>query len=221
MSRAEQTQKSRGSAEPSRPVPLVADTGERVPLTTSSGAPVVVKRSARRRRTVSAAWRDGAAVISIPGHFSQAQEQEWVRRMLAKLETRGARPAGRTATNDTELARRAAELSERFLAGDAVPESIRWVSNQNDRWGSATPARGTIRISDKIKEMPAWVVDYVILHELAHLLEAGHGPRFWRLLQTYPQLERAKAFLAGAAFAMGRGLQDDDDVVDGTAESDD
>ena len=213
-------QKSRGSAESSRPVPLVADTGERVPLTTSSGAPVVVKRSARRRRTVSAAWRDGAAVISIPGHFTQAQEQEWVRRMLAKLETRSARPAGRTATNDTELARRAAELSERYLAGDAMPESIRWVSNQNDRWGSATPARGTIRISDKIKEMPAWVVDYVILHELAHLLEAGHGPRFWRLLQPYPQLERAKAFLSGAAFAMGRGLQDDDDVVDGADESD-
>jgi len=148
-------------------VPLVADSGERVPLTTSSGAPVVVKRSARRRRTVSAAWRDGAAVISIPGHFSQAQEQEWV-----------------------------------------------------PRRGSATPARGSIRISDKIKEMPAWVVDYVILHELAHLLESGHGPRFWRLLQPYPQLERAKAFLSGAAFAMGRGLQDDDDVVDGAAESD-
>ena len=212
MSRAEQTQESRRSATPSRPVPLVADTGDRVALTTSTGAPVVVKRSARRRRTVSAVWRDGAAVISIPGHFSQAQEREWVQRMLARLETRSSRPEGRTAASDTDLARHAAELSLRYLAGDAVPTSIRWVSNQNDRWGSATPARGTIRISDKIKDMPAWVVDYVILHELAHLLEPGHGPRFWRLLQAYPELERAKAFLSGAAFAMGRGLQDGDDV---------
>lgn len=208
-------QKSRGSAATSRPMPLVAGTGERVPLTTSSGLPVVVKRSERRRRTVSATWRDGTAVISIPGHFSPAQEHEWVQRMLAKLETRHARLAGSTASNDADLARRAAELSRTYLDGRAVPASIRWVSNQNDRWGSATPARGTIRISDKIKEMPSWVVDYVILHELAHLLEAGHGSRFWQLLQTYPQLERAKAFLSGAAFAMGRGLHDEENVVDG------
>jgi predicted metal-dependent hydrolase len=64
--------------------------------------------------------------------------------------------------------------------------------------------------------MPDWVVDYVILHELAHLLEAGHGPRFWQLLSGYPQLEQAKAFLAGAAYAMGRGLGDD--PVDGGAD---
>ncbi|WP_312856731.1 M48 metallopeptidase family protein [Arthrobacter mobilis] len=178
-----------------------------LPSTTRDGVPVVVKRSHRRRRTVSAAWRDGTAVISIPGHFTRTQEQLWVRRMLEKLQ---ARPAGAGAPrSDEELLRRSLDLSRRFLGGQARPASIRWVSNQNGRWGSATPARGTIRISDKIGGMPAWVVDYVILHELAHLLEAGHGPRFWQLLAGYPQLERAKAFLEGAAYAMGRGLGDD------------
>ncbi|MFD1213465.1 M48 family metallopeptidase [Arthrobacter sp. GCM10027362] len=186
--------------------PAAAGIGEQ-PVTTRDGAPVVVKRSNRRRRTVSAAWRDGAAVISIPGHFTRTQELLWVRRMLEKLEER---PAGTGRTrSDEELLRRARELSGRFLGGRAQPAGIRWVSNQNGRWGSATPARGTIRISDKIDGMPVWVVDYVILHELAHLLEAGHGPGFWQLLSGYPHLDRAKAFLEGAAYAMGRGLGDD------------
>jgi predicted metal-dependent hydrolase len=184
-----------------------AGNGIAQPVTARDGSPVVVKRSDRRRRTVSAAWRNGAAVISIPGHFTKAQELLWVRRMLEKLE---AKPSGTGAPrSDEELLQRAQDLSARFLAGKARPASIRWVSNQNGRWGSATPARGTIRISDKIGGMPAWVVDYVILHELAHLLEPGHGPRFWQLLSGYPHLDRAKAFLAGAAYAMGRGLADD------------
>jgi len=193
----------------------VAGSGIAQPVTTRDGSPVVVKRSNRRRRTVSAAWRDGSAVISIPGHFTKTQELLWVRRMLDKLETS---PAGRSAQrSDQDLLRRARELSGRYLSGRAQPAGIRWVSNQNGRWGSATPARGTIRISDKINGMPGWVVDYVILHELAHLLEAGHGPRFWQLLSGYPDLDRAKSFLAGAAYAMGRGLGDDP-VDDGIGE---
>jgi predicted metal-dependent hydrolase len=197
--------------------PAAAGSGIAQPVATRDGTPVVVKRSNRRRRTVSAAWRDGAAVISIPGHFTKTQELLWVRRMLEKLETRPAR--GSAPRSDQDLLRRARELSGRYLSGRAEPASIRWVSNQNGRWGSATPARGTIRISDKIDGMPGWVVDYVILHELAHLLEAGHGPGFWQLLSGYPDLDRAKAFLAGAAYAMGRGLGDDP-VDDGTDEED-
>jgi predicted metal-dependent hydrolase len=197
--------------------PAAAGSGIAQPVATRDGTPVVVKRSNRRRRTVSAAWRDGAAVISIPGHFTKTQELLWVRRMLEKLETRPAR--GSAPRSDQDLLRRARELSGRYLSGRAEPASIRWVSNQNGRWGSATPARGTIRISDKIDGMPGWVVDYVILHELAHLLEAGHGPGFWQLLSGYPDLDRAKAFLAGAAYAMGRGLGDD--PVDGGTDEED
>ena len=46
--------------------------------------------------------------------------------------------------------------------------------------------------------MPQWVIDYVLLHELAHLLVAGHDAAFWRLLEAYPETERAKAFLDGS-----------------------
>lgn len=177
-----------------------------VPATTSTGIPIQVRRSARRKRTVNAVFRDGVALVSIPASFSAAQEAEWVRRMVAKLEDRAAVQPD-PAAGENELMRRAADLSRTYLSGRARPESVRWVSNQNSRWGSATPARGTIRLSDKLQGMPQWVVDYVLLHELAHLLVPSHGPAFWRLLEAYPQTETAKAFLSGAAFASSRGLK--------------
>lgn len=171
---------------------------------------VVVRRSARRRRTVAAFWEDGQAVVAIPAHFTKAQEAEWVRRMVDKLHRQGERRSRgigrRPAAGDTELAAHAAVLSGRYLGGRAVPSSVRWVGNQNSRWGSATPADGTIRLSEKLRPMPQWVIDYVLLHELAHLLVAGHGPAFWRLLEAYPETQRAKAFLEGVAYATSRGL---------------
>jgi hypothetical protein len=85
------------------------------------------------------------------------------------------------------------------------------VTNQNSRWGSATPADGTIRLSNKLQAMPQWVIDYVLLHELAHLLVAAHNAHFWQLLEAYPETERAKAFLEGVAFATSRGLTGDAD----------
>ena len=105
----------------------------------------------------------------------------------------------------TRVARRAAELSRDYLGGRAVPVSVRWVDNQASRWGSATPAHGTIRISRAVAAMPAYVRDYVLLHELAHLIEPGHTPRFWGLLGRYERLERARGYLAGYAAARGIG----------------
>lgn len=178
-------------------------------LTTPDGAPVEVRRSARRTRTVAAFWEDGTAVVAIPARFTAAQEAEWVDRMLAKLHRQGERRSAsgrKRPASDAALAAYAAQLSARYLGGRAVPASVRWVSNQNSRWGSATPAEGTIRLSDKLKPMPQWVIDYVLLHELAHLLVAGHNAAFWKLLEAYPDTQRAKAFLEGVAFATSRGL---------------
>ena len=190
---------------------------EAIPLTTHDGAPVVVRRSARRRRTVAAFWEDGTAVVAIPAHFSKVQESEWVHRMLEKLRLQGARRSRgegrRRPATDAALAAHAAELSNKYLGGRAVPSSVRWVSNQNSRWGSATPADGTIRLSNKLQSMPQWVIDYVLVHELAHLLVAGHNANFWRLVEAYPETERAKAFLEGVAFATSRGLSPDSDPV--------
>jgi predicted metal-dependent hydrolase len=179
--------------------------------TTADGAPVEVRRSARRTRTVAAFWENGTAVVAIPARFTAAQEKEWVQRMLAKLHKQGERGAAssrKRPASDAALAAHAAQLSEQYLGGRSRPASVRWVSNQNSRWGSATPAEGTIRLSDKLRPMPQWVIDYVLLHELAHLLVARHNAAFWKLLEAYPETARAKAFLEGVSFAMARGLKD-------------
>jgi predicted metal-dependent hydrolase len=199
-----------------RPAQYAAVPG--VPLTTPDGAPVEVRRSARRRRTVAAFWENGTAVVAIPASFTRTQEREWVHRMLEKLRLQGERGtpgAGkRRPRNDAALASHAAELSAKYFGGRAAPSSVRWVSNQNSRWGSATPSDGSIRLSEKLRPMPQWVIDYVLLHELAHLLVAAHNAAFWRLLEAYPDTERAKAFLEGVSFATSRGLAADGDAGD-------
>ena len=170
---------------------------------------VEVRRSRRRLRTVTA-YRDGdRTVVMIPARFTRAQEREWVDRMVARLsaQDRRRRPG------DAELITRANDLSSRYLGGLARPSSVTWAANQNARWGSCTPADGTIRLSTRIQGMPAWVIDYVLLHELAHLVEQGHGTRFWTLLEAYPRTERARGYLEG--FAAARDLRIGDDAPSG------
>jgi predicted metal-dependent hydrolase len=168
---------------------------------------VEVRRSSRRRRTVSAYRQNGRTIVLIPARFTKAEERQWVATMVARLE----KGDQRRRPSDADLRTRAAELSQRHLGGLARPTSIRWVSNQNSRWGSCTPADGTIRISARLKGMPGYVLDYVVLHELAHLLAPGHGPEFWGLLQGYQRLERARGYLEGVASAAGLQLSDLED----------
>ncbi|MGW4424107.1 M48 metallopeptidase family protein [Streptosporangium sp. NPDC004631] len=158
---------------------------------------VEVRRSSRRRRTVSA-YRDGEkTIVLLPAGLSSTDEEQWVRRMLDRL----AAKEQRRRPSDDDLFERATELSARYLDGEARPSSVRWVDNQQHRWGSCTPDHGTIRISTRLRGMPSWVVDYVIVHELVHLLVPSHGPRFWSLVEHYPKAERARGFLEGFSTA--------------------
>jgi predicted metal-dependent hydrolase len=172
--------------------------------TVVDGVSVEVRRSARRRRTVSAYRQEGRLVVLVPARMSRAEEGEWVRTMVARV----AASEQRRQRSDSDLERRALELSRDLLGGRAGPSSVRWVSNQHSRWGSCTPADASIRLSDKLRDMPRWVVDYVLLHELAHLLQPGHGPEFWQLLRGYPRLERARGYLQGVSAASGLDLSD-------------
>lgn len=179
-------------------------------------AQVEVRRSARRRRTVSA-YRDGdRIVVMIPGRFTRAQEAEWVAKMVARLDT-GASRGRRRSGGDAVLASRAANLAELYLDGRAHPASVRWVSTMRTRWASCTPADGTIRLSEKLRELPGWVQDYVLVHELAHLLVPGHGADFWRLVGRYPRAERARGYLDGVSAAAHLQIRDDlaEDVLAG------
>jgi predicted metal-dependent hydrolase len=129
------------------------------------------------------ARRDGdKTVVMMPAGLSADEEQEWIATVLDRLARRDAR-----------------ELAVRYLDNLVAPASVRWVSNQHSRWGSCTPEDGTIRLSTQLRGMPAWVVDYVLVHELTHLIEPGHGPAFWALVNRYPKTERARGYLEGVA----------------------
>ncbi|WP_228990566.1 M48 family metallopeptidase [Streptomyces sp. DH8] len=168
---------------------------ENRPARAAAASAVEVRRSTRRRKSVSAYREGDRTIVLIPARMSQAEERRWVGVMLDKL----AAQESRRVPGDTELSERAARLSAQYFDGRARPVSVRWVTNQNTRWGSCTPAEGSIRLSHRLQGMPEYVVDYVLLHELAHLLVPGHGPEFWRLLEEYPRTERARGYLEGVA----------------------
>ncbi len=156
---------------------------------------VVVVRSTRRRRNVEAKLVDGHLQVSIPAWMSESEEARWAAEMLRRWERR-------SAADDLDLAARAAALAAKYRL--PTPRSIRWVSNQHDRWGSYTPADGAIRLSDRMARFPLWVIDYVIVHELAHLVEHGHGRAFRALEARYPRSERAIGYLLAAGLVADR-----------------
>jgi predicted metal-dependent hydrolase len=160
---------------------------------------VEVRRSSRRKKTISAEIVGDALLVSIPARLSRAEEQEWVTVMASRMAERRRRDRLNT---DGDLARRAADLADRYLGG-IRPADIGWVTNQKSRWGSCSPDEGVIRISLALVDYPAWVRDYVIVHELAHLLVADHSPEFWDLVNRYPLTERARGFLIAKGIEEG------------------
>src|SRR5215213_3221202 len=167
---------------------------------------VEVRRSSRRRRTVTAYRERDTIVVLIPQRMSKADEQTFVKDMVERVLAREARAS--TPRGDDALATRARELAATYLASalEQAPEprAVSWVTNQQQRWGSCTPSTGVIRLSHRLQPLPAWVVDYVLLHELAHLVEPTHSERFWSLVGRYPAAEKAKGYLEG--FLAGQGV---------------
>jgi len=152
---------------------------------------IKIIRSKKRQKTISAREVGGAFVVQAPAGMSDAELQP----IIAKLRQRWQKRQLKTGLDDTVLQRRAQELNRQYFGGKLVWKSIGWVTNQNTRLGSCTPAQQTIRLSHRLATMPAFVRDYVIVHELAHLLEANHGPKFWKLVNRYPKTERARGYL--------------------------
>jgi len=160
---------------------------------------VEIVRSPRRRKTITAERREGRVVVRLPAGLTAAEERTWVDRMVTRI-TERERLSRLNARRDLERA--AGRLNDRYFDGRLRWRAIRYVSNQRDRFASCTPEDRTIRISDRIAEMPTWVRDYVVIHELAHFAVANHSPAFWRLVNRYPMSERARGYL------IARGLEE-------------
>ena len=151
-------------------------------------APFVVEvtRSTRRRKTVGAHLVGGVLRIALPSWMSRAEEAHWIREMSGRFERK-------MSADRLRLDERAATLARRHDL--RVPVTIRWANDMRSRWGSCTPSQGTIRISTRLATFPDWVIDYVIVHELAHLDVLGHNAEFWQLVYRYPKAERAIGYL--------------------------
>jgi predicted metal-dependent hydrolase len=161
---------------------------------------VEIRTSTRRRKTIGAHWEGGRIVVVVPHRLPMRDRQAYADELAARL------IAGRARRRPTDaaLTARAAELSLRYFDGQAVPSSVTWSSRQHARWGSCTPSDRTIRISDRLRGVPAWVLDTVLVHELAHLIHAEHSPEFHRLVDRHPRMAESDAFLAGYALGLER-----------------
>ena len=150
---------------------------------------VVIKRSARRKKTIQARMVSGRMEVLAPARISDAALQGHIEKLRARLE-------GRVyAKDDAHLQERAGLLNRRYFQGSLTWSSIRYSANQERRRGSCNCLTRSILISSKLAGLPQWVEDYVIVHELAHLLEANHGKRFKALVRRYPLAERAIGYL--------------------------
>lgn len=152
---------------------------------------VEVIRSTKRRKTVQARMVGERIVVRVPAHLTEKEEADAVAEVVRKL----GKKTSSLVAGDAELTERADELNRKFLEGRATVGSIRWVGNQNSRWGSCSTATGDIRISDRLKHVPGYVLDSVIVHELVHTFISGHTAEFHRWASRAPNAERAEGYL--------------------------
>ena len=149
-------------------------------------------RSKKRRKTVAARVEDGVLIVYLPARMSEEEGRAWVDRMAARFRGRAERDADAA---QADLKRRAARLNRKYFEGRLEYASIVYVTNQTSKYGSCSPGSRRIRISHRMASAPPFVLDYIIVHELAHLIEANHGRRFWKLVHRYPLAERAIGYL--------------------------
>lgn len=163
-------------------------------------------RSIKRKKTISATFQNGVLVVRVPRGMSKREELDWVHKMRERLEGRKKR---RPHQGNEELQALGQELNRRYFNGE-LSFSMSWTEQQRSRWGSCTTLTGDIRIARDLTKMPPYVLEYVVVHELAHLLVPDHSAEFWEFVARYPKTERARGYLQG--FSHGRGnLEDDGD----------
>lgn len=150
-----------------------------------------VRRSARRKKTISVSKEVDIFVLSTPARYSVENNIRSLTQLLNRL-------AARDHSSASDLVGLADEMSQRYFGGRLRPQSIRWVTNQNvSRWASTTTSTGDIRISHRLQSVPRWVLETVVVHELAHLQIGPHSAEFHALADRHPRQSEAKLYLDG------------------------
>ena len=166
---------------------------------------VEIRASSRRKKTGTAHWSGSRIVVQIPARIRGRERTTFVDDLVERLLTQ--RP--QNAAGDVVLEERAIALAE--IYNDAImPSSVRWVKNQQARWASCSPASREIRISNRLRQCPQWVIDAVLVHELAHLQEVGHTAKFNEIANRYPRQDESAHFLEGYALGLGLRIEEGD-----------
>lgn len=169
---------------------------------------VEVERDGRLRTRIHWEWSGNQVRVRVPRRTSQREIDQHVASIVEEVKRRRAQVRARA---DADLQALAEQINRRYFGGGIGWHSIRWVTNMRRRLGSCTnggPTDGDIRISDRIRGWPDWVIEYVVAHELAHRRHPNHSPAFWAYLQRFPHTERARGFLLGVAFQLGEDAEE-------------
>jgi len=163
---------------------------------------VKVIRSAGRKKTIQARMVGDTLVVHLPLGMHREEERKVIAEMKEKIEKKKLK---KQINKDDYLRKRFDEFNRRYFQGRLKANSIEFVTNQGRVSGSCTPNRGTIRISHRLLDMPGWVLDYVIMHEMTHLLHPNHSREFWAKVGEYQYTERARGVL------IAKGMEEDEE----------
>ena len=157
---------------------------------------IEIIRSKKRKNTIQAKIDNEKLYIYLPNNLSKTEEKKWIQKMIKWKENK-------KQLNNNLLFKRAKELNKIYF-DNSLDFSIKFVTNQKKRFGSCNFKTKSIKISDRLIKAPKWVQDYVIIHELAHLIYPNHNKNFREKVNQYKYTERSKGYL----IALGM-LQDD------------
>jgi len=160
--------------------------------------------SKRRWRTVSARMEDETLVVSAPDALSKARLEKIVADFKIKFEKKIIKEELDRKQSLLEIS---SELNKKYFRNSLKINSIEYVTDQNSKFGCCNYRLGNIRISHKVGLMPDWVRDYVLIHEMAHLIEPNHSRAFWDIVSLYRLAERARGFLLAAGIYLDEELE--------------
>jgi hypothetical protein len=166
---------------------------------------VEIQSSARRKKTGTAHWSGSRIIVQIPANVRGKDRTMFVDELVERLLTQ--RP--QVAAGDGMLEERARLLAAQYNDG-VEPVSVRWVTNQQARWASCSPGTKEIRVSSRLRQCPEWVIDAVLVHELAHLQVADHSPAFYEIANRHPRQDDSELYLEGYALGLGLRIEEAD-----------
>ena len=153
---------------------------------------VKIIRSNKRRKTISARMIENVMVVYAPAGIPDLELGNVIDNFKKRLQKRKLKKE-LDRTQDLNVI--ADKLNKEYFAARLKIQSIEYATNQERIFGCCNYKAAKIRVSHRVAKMPHWVRRYVIIHEMAHLVEPNHSKSLWRIVSRYKLAERAKGYL--------------------------